>query len=183
MKKLAVVISIMLFSGMVCLPQDSIYILHPAIGEIIDRYEKTGFNLFPEIATSKFEYSYIQQTGETFWLNSHVYPDSLIIQQLDTAEIHQLTREIEIMAAENPGLIKVHTGKESYRSVVVKPPETDQSSHKILYPETIERIGSETISNERLKDDAENQRLWRQGSNMDNNSMVIDFSYRKKKKK
>jgi hypothetical protein len=183
MKKLAFVISLMLFTGMVCLPQDSIYILHPVIGEIIDRNEKIDFNLFPEIATSKFEYSYIQQTGGTFWLNSHVYPDSLILQQLDTADIHQLARDIEKKAAANPGLIRTHTGKGEYRSVVVKPADADQSSQKILYPEMIERIGSETISNERLKDDAENQKLWRQGSNLDNNSMLIDFSYRKKKKK
>lgn len=183
MKKLAFVISLMLFTGMVCLPQDSTYILHPAIGEIIDRNEKIDFNLFPEITTSKFEYSCIQQTGETFWLYSHIYPDSIILQQLDTAEIHHLEKEIEKMAAANPGLIRTHAGKGEYRSVVLKPAEADPSSHKILYPETIERIGSETISNERLKDDAENQKLWRQGSNIDNNGMVIDFSYRKKKKK
>lgn len=183
MKKLAAVISLMLFAGMVCFSQDSIYILHPAIGEIIDRNEKIGFNLFPEIATSKFEYGCIQQTGGTFRLYSHLYPDSLIVQQLDTAEIHQLARDIEKMAAANPNLIKTNTVKGEYRSVVVKPAEADQSNHKILYPETIESISSETISNERLKDDAENQKLWRQGSNIDNNGMVIDFSYRKKKKK
>ncbi len=183
MKRFALVFSLMLFMGMICLSQDSIYILHPVIGEIIDRNEKTGFDLFPEIATSKFEYSYIRQTGETFRLISHLYPDSVVIREIDTAEIHLLERDIEKMTAANPDLLKAKTGPGANRSVVVKPADTDPANNKILYPETIERISSESISDERLKDDAENQRLWRQGSNLDNNGMVIDFSYRKKKKK
>jgi hypothetical protein len=52
-----------------------------------------------------------------------------------------------------------------------------------MYPGTIESITNEVIVDERLKDDAEMFRLWKQGSNFDNAGMYIDFSYRKKKKK
>lgn len=166
----------------ICISQDSIYILHPVIGEIIDRNEKTDYELFPEISNTRFEYSYIKKADGNFWLKSHVFSDSLVIRQLDTTEIHQLERNIANKIACDPGLLNTKTGPGDLRSVVVKPVEPDPANNPVIYPETIERINSEAISNARLRDDAELQKLWRHGSNSDNGSLYIDFSYRKKKK-
>jgi hypothetical protein len=182
MKRLTVLMSFILFIGMMCISQDSIYILHPAVGEIIDRYEKTDFALFPEVSNSKFEYGYIKQAGGNFWLKSHLYPDSMVTRQLDTSEIKQVERNIEMALASNPNLRRTGTDPWELRSVVTKPAESDQTNTKFLYPGTLERINNEVIIDERLRDDSEMKRLWQQGSNIDNAGMYIDFSYRKKKK-
>lgn len=177
------VMCFMLFMTGMCIPQDSLYILNPVIGEIIDRNEKTVYDLFPEIPNSKFEYSYVQKTGGTFWLKSHLYPDSVAIRQLDTSEIHRVERKIALVLDSNPNLKMPGAKPGELKSIVIKPAETEQTNSKIMYPATLESITNEIIVDERLKDDAEMFRLWKQGSNIDNAGMYIDFSYRKKKKK
>jgi hypothetical protein len=164
--------------------QDSLFILHPVIGDIIDRYEKNNFNLFPEVSGSRFEYSYIKQDGNQYWLKSHLFPDSLVIRQLDTSEIRQLINHVNVMIATNPALTK--TGKqdpgEEAKSVVVKTNEASQTSNTIIYPNDIESISDEATTNQRLKEDAERRNHVEQGTSIEGDGLYIDFSKRKKKK-
>jgi hypothetical protein len=186
MKKVTVLFILALSTAISCYSQDSTYILHPAIGEIIDRHEKTEFALFPEISVSRFEYSYIKLEGNSYWLRSYVYPDSLVVRHLDTAEIREIVRQIEGIIIANPDRydtegIKTH-GKEA-RSVVVKTVDGNQNTNEIMTPGTVETISSEANSNERIKEDAERRKLVEQGSSLEGDGLYIDLSHMKKKKK
>lgn len=184
MKKHNLLFIIALSAAISCYAQDSTYIIHPAIGEIIDRHEKTEFALFPEISVTRFEYSYIKQEGNSYWLRSYVYPDSLIVRHIDTTEIRQIVRQIEGIVTANPDRYDTEgnkTHEKEKRSVVVKTVDGNQNTNEIMTPATVETISSEANSNERLKEDAERRKRLEQGTSIDGDGLYIDFSRRKKK--
>jgi hypothetical protein len=181
MKKLAVSILLIFITAMLSFTQDTVYILHPIIGDIIDRHEKTDFNLFPEISTSRFEYSYIKLEGNTFRFIAHLFPDSMVTRQLDTSDIHRMEKDIESI------LISRKTIQEKPvrdpGSVVIIKDANEQINNSIVNEDTQEKISDETITNQRLQEDAERRKLVKQGSSINDNGLYIDFSKRKRKKK
>jgi hypothetical protein len=181
MKKLTVSIFWIFSTTLLSFSQDTVYILHPVIGDIIDRHEKTDFNLFPEISTTRYEYSYIKHEGGTFRLIAHLFPDSLVTKQLDTSDIRQMEKDIEsIMVTRQPIQEKP---VQDPGSVVIKKDGNEQINNNIVNRDTQEKISDETLSNRRLQEDAERRKLAKQGSNIDNNAILIDFGKRKKKNK
>src|SRR5512145_114724 len=70
--------------------QDSLIILHPAVGDMIDRYEKQKYGLFPELKESRFEFARVQLQKGSYTLFSKMYPDSIITRPIDSLELHHL---------------------------------------------------------------------------------------------
>jgi hypothetical protein len=181
MKKLTVSILCIFSTALLSFSQDTVYVLHPVIGDIIDRHEKTDFKLFPEISTTRYEYSYIKHEGGSFRLIAHLFPDSLVTKQLDTSDIRQMEKDIEsIMVTRKP--IQEEPVQDP-GSVVIKKDANEQINNNIVNRDTQEKISDETLSNQRLQEDAERRKLAKQGSNIDNNALLIEFGKRKKKNK
>ena len=95
MPRFAQIFVLFFFSWMQCISQDSLFILHPILGEVIDKNEKKDYLLFPEIADSIFNYGYIQHAGNKYCLNSYLLSDSLLSRIIDTAEIQQYKINVE----------------------------------------------------------------------------------------
>ena len=174
---------LILFSnGMLCISQDSIYILHPAIGEIVDRNAKTYYTFFPEVSKSKSEYVYIKQAGDSFGFKSYLYHDSLIIRQLDTSKIHWNERNIIKMVDYYPNLQNTYTNGEPGRelkSIVIKDNGSYYVNKTILEPGLIERLKFEYIYKERSQEMIEYSKTRKQG--IDPFPLFLDFRYLKKK--
>ena len=180
MKKLVVII-LCVFSVIVpSASQDTIFILNPVIGDIIDRNEKTDFNLFPEISNTRFEYSYIKKESNDLRLIAHLFPDSIVNRQLDTSDLHRMQRDIENKMATRKDTQRIEV--QDPGSVVIKKDAGEGSNSNIIDQNTRDKITDESISNQRLQEDAERRKLVKQGSSVDDNGLYIDFSKRRKKK-
>ena len=95
MKRFIILINLILSLGFQCKSQDSLFVLHPIIGEIIDRNEKIDYLLFPEIKDSIFNYCSIKHEGDKYFVNSHLVSDSINIIQLNISEINQYQKNID----------------------------------------------------------------------------------------
>ncbi len=180
MKKLVLSFLCMFSAVFASFSQDTVFILNPVIGDIIDRNEKTDFNLFPEISNTRFEYSYIKKESNELRLIAHLFPDSIVNRQLDTSDIRRMQRDIESLIATRTDTQKI--GVQDPGSVVIKKDAVDGSNNNIIDQNTRDRITDESISNQRLQEDAERRKLVKQGSSVDDNGLYIDFSKRRKKK-
>jgi hypothetical protein len=177
MKRFIILINLILSIGIQCRSQDSLFVLHPLVGDVIDRNEKIDYLLFPEINDSLFSYCQIKQVEERFFVISHLVSDSVITIQLNISEINQYNKNID----------KLH---EYYSS---QPDEDTLINLKALILKegnsfqiidiTIDsdKLSNETRAEDRLRDDADRLRLQKQGS--DAGGIYIDFDYIKKKKK
>jgi len=170
---------------MSCISQDSLFVLHPVVGHFIDRSEKTYYLLFPEISSAKFDSGYIKPSGDQYCLVAHLLPDSILVIQLDTADIQIYKTNIDKLYAYYSGLLKIDSLSESekvMKIIEMKNGGSYQMNNNLLNSGIIEMIENEVRIDARLRDDAEIRRLWKQGSNIDNGELFIDFDYLKKKK-
>jgi hypothetical protein len=96
MKRLLFFIAILLQNNLHCAAQDSIYILHPILGEFIDSTEKKDYYLFPEIVDTSFNYGFINKIEDVYFLNVVLFhKDSLYVKKIDTSELFQYKINIE----------------------------------------------------------------------------------------
>lgn len=87
MKKI-ILLAFLLCTGFVfSYSQNSIFRLHAAVGDTIDKKEKTDFDLFPELKNSDYKFGIIYSCGETKKLYVDTQTDSVIVQQLDSSII------------------------------------------------------------------------------------------------
>ncbi len=185
MQRLTLLIILLLFRGMSCISQDSVFVLHPVVGHFIDSSEKTYYLLFPEISSAKFDSGYIKPAGDQYCLVAHLLPDSMLVIQLDTTDIQIYKTNIDKLYAYYSGLLKIDSLSESekvMKIIEIKNGGSTQMNNNLLNPAIIETIDNEVRIDGRLRDDAEIRRLWKQGSNVDNGELYIDFDYLKKKK-
>lgn len=95
MKKL-ILIMFVLFTGFVpSHSQDSIFRLHTAVGDTIDKHEKNDFDLFPEFKNSDFKFGIIYSNGETKNLKVYTQNDSATVKQLDPAKLAEYQSNID----------------------------------------------------------------------------------------
>jgi len=177
MKRFILLINLILSIGIQCKSQDSLFVLHPIVGEIIDRNEKIDYLLFPEINDSIFNYCQIKQVKDKFLANSYLVSDSIITVQLSISEINQYQKNIDKL----------------YDYYSSQPEEDSLSDLKVLILKegnsfqiidiAIDNndISNEARAEERLRDDAERLRLQKQGGEA--SGVIIDFDYIRKNKK
>jgi len=105
MRRVLVIVFILLTRLTFSYAQESVFILHVAVGDTIDQKEKIDFDLFPELKNADFKYGIIYTCGETKKLKAYTQNDSLIEKQLDSAVIAEyrsnIDKLIEFYAAQN----------------------------------------------------------------------------------
>lgn len=186
MRKYAVLALIILLAARPCRSQDSMHVLHPVVGHIIDQNEKMYYLLFPEISNDRFKLGYIKPAGENYFLVARLLNDSILTTKLDTSDIRKYRTNIGKLYAYYSELMKNDSITESEK--VTKMVEVKNGGAYPLHSPLLntgiqETIGDESRRDSRLQDDAELKKLWKQGSNIDNAGLYIDFGYVKKKKK
>ena len=95
MKRVVLVIFILCTGLVFSYSQGSIFILHTAVGDTIDKKEKMYFDLFPELKNVDFKYGIIYSYGETKGLNAYTQNDSVIVKQLDSSIIAEYQSNID----------------------------------------------------------------------------------------
>jgi hypothetical protein len=186
MQRFPILFVYVILQGTLLFSQDSLYILHPVVGAIIDRKEKTEYVLFREVADTTFNYGYIRYADNKYYLNLFLIADSFTKREIDTSEIREYLTNIEKLAIYYRILQEEDSTRNTEKKIIMVESETGQPyqiKNKILDSYILEKISDDTRREGRLQDDAETQKLWKQGSNMDNAGNYIDIDYRRKRRK
>lgn len=177
MKRFIILISLILSLGIDCKSQESLFVLHPLVGEVIDRNEKIDYLLFPEINDSLFNYCQIKHVEDSYFVISHLVSDSVITIQLNNSEINQYNKNIDKLfdyyssQPDEDTLINL-------KALILKEGNSFQIVDITI---DYDKLSNEARTEDRLRDDADRLRLQKQGS--DAGGLYIDFDYIRKKKK
>jgi hypothetical protein len=154
--------------------QERKYILHPAVGDTIDKEEKKKFLLFPNIENKNFNYAYFTiAKGKHLATISLAGNDSLKMELSDSA-IDQYYVNIE-------KLLIYYRSQESRDSLHSNDANTSQPGHDpeemrlskpIITPEIRDQINKDARVYRRLKDDEE--RMIRRQKGLDQTDFVIE---------
>lgn len=87
MKKFIVLVFILCTRFLFSYTQSSVFRLHAAVGDTIDKKEKDDFDLFPELKNSDYKFGVIYSYGEIKKLHVHTQTDSVILTPLDSSII------------------------------------------------------------------------------------------------
>lgn len=87
MNKFIVLVFILCTGFMFSYSQSSVFRLHAAIGDTIDKKEKADFDLFPELKNPDYKFGVIYSCGEIKKLHIHTQTDSIIVTPLDSSTI------------------------------------------------------------------------------------------------
>lgn len=177
MKRFVLLINLILLFGIQCKSQDSLFVLHPIVGEIIDRNEKIDYLLFPEINDSLFNYCQIKQVEEKFIVNSYFVSDSTVTILLNISDINQYQKNIDKLYDYYSRQPEV----DSLSNLKVLIQKEGNSFQIINIVIDNNNLSNEARAEERLRDDAERLRLQKQGGEA--SGVIIDFDYIRKNKK
>ncbi len=184
MKQFIIIIFGLIFSAD-CFAQNTLFALHPLVGDTIDKAEKMNYYLFPSIKNDDFEYCYITQSDDQFFVNSYTLNDSISIQQIDTSEIKQYKVNLDkfvafyLNRAKNDSLKRAEKIDLYFNGV-----NPNYNNEQLVGEQSRERISKEVRRDNRMQSDAERAGRIKQGSDIfDGGAHFEFFSTGKKKKK
>lgn len=160
--------------------QDTLLILHPVVGDTIDKNDKIDFSLFPEIDNSTFKHCFISYSAKKFNLNSYTLAGSVAVRPIDTTEIRQYMNNINILVDYYANEIKRDSIKNNENPSLSLNDRKPDLNRNLISTDTRNKIKFEMYQNERLKSDAERMKLKKQGSDIFGNGMHVEWSKRKK---
>ena len=177
--KTAIIFLLFLFvnSG-IMFSQDTIFILHPSVGAMIDKYEKKDYLLFPEIKDTSFNYSFLKYLKGDYCLFSYFLNDSLSIIKVDSLELTQYQSNISKMDE----YFSKRTKLDSLHLIEQTNSDNYKLKYDILTPNTIKDIKNEAIRNARLKEDEDRMRQFQQGNELSPMNIYLFELFPKKKK-
>lgn len=184
MKQFIIFIFGLIFSAN-CYAQDTLFVLHPLVGDTIDKMEKMNYFLFPSIKNDDFKYCYIIQSNDHFFVNSYTLSDSISIRQIDTTEIRQYIVNIDkfhafyLNRAKNDSLKQAEKLDLNFNSI-----NSTYNNNQLVGEQSKERISKEVKRDNRIQADAVRASRIKQGSDIfDGGAHFEFFSIGKKKKK
>lgn len=164
--------------------QNKIVVLHPAVGDTIDKAEKVRYLLFPELKDSDFDYCFLSHSGEEFRVNLHTQNDSLVLIRLDSAEYKRYRENISKLENYYSEAAKRDSIKSTQKITLdLKGPNAFQLNDPVVGSDDKDRILEEVRQNTRLNGDAERQKIVQDGNDIFGNSARIEFLNFKRKKK
>ena len=147
-----------------CSAQDTLFVLHPLVGDTIDKTEKMNYFLFPSIKNEDFKYCYIFQSNNRLFVNSHTLSDSISIQQIDTAEIRQYIVILDKLLAFNLNRAKNDSLQKNKKlDLNFKDPIPNYCNGQLVSEQSRERIMKEVNRDNRMKSDVERANHTKQG--------------------
>lgn len=176
-KVLAVLIFIVIKSG-IAFSQDTIFILHPSVGAVIDKNEKMNYLLFPEIKDTTFQYCFIKPLKGSYCLFSYFHNDSLSISNVDSLELVDYQTNISKLTE----YFSNQSKPDSIQTTDQVKKENEIMKYDILSPNTIKDIKNETRRDARLKEDEERMNRYRKGNELAPVDIYLFDLFSKKKK-
>lgn len=178
MKKiLAILIFVVVKSG-IAFSQDTIFILHPSVGAVIDKNEKMNYILFPEIADTSFQYCFIKPLKGSYCIFSYFRNDSLSISSVDSLDLVKYQTNISKLNE----YFSNQSKPDSLKSTDQVKKDNQTMKYDILSPNTIKDIKDETRRDARLKDDEERMNRYRKGNELAPVDIYLFDLFSKKKK-
>ena len=164
MQKLIILLFLILLKQVYCFSQDSILILHPVIGEIIDNIEKKKYLLFTEIEDTVYSYAYIKFSDNKYYLNvSMTGPNAQYVKQLDTSEIHQYFINVVKLNEYFSNLANSDSIESSDIERKIRERGNGYKEIKVIDESLMDKINEEVIINDIIKYDAETKKLNEKG--------------------
>ncbi len=161
--------------------QKNLYVLHPLVGDTIDKIEKIQYMLFQEIADSNFRHCYLTFSDGEYFVNTCTLNGSIHITQVDSSLINRYKVNIEKLNQYYLTRAKNDTGKiDKKMSIDDEILKVSNTNDKILTPNTKDKILNDIRNTNRLNNDAERAKNFKQGTDIWGNSPRIEF-HRKKK--
>ena len=168
-----------------CRAQDTLFVLHPLVGDTIDKTEKMNYFLFPSVKSDNFKYCYIIQSSNHFFVNSYTLSDSISIRQIDTTEIRQYIVNLDkfrayyLNRAKNDSLTQAEKIDLNFNGL-----NPTFNNDQLVGEQSRDRISKEVRRDNRIKSDAERAGRIKQGSDLfDGGAHFELFNIGKKKKK
>jgi len=146
---LSLLISLSVFS------QKQIVVLHPVLGDSIDKVEKVNYLLFPELGDSLFTYGQIHFKNNKFYLHAYSQTGSTL-REIDSLEMKQYYLNVEKLMAYYAYKNNPDTLNDS-RSVILSSMDTSALQQRIKYlsPEMRKKLSKDSRRYQSLKADAE----------------------------
>ena len=145
--------------------QDSIVVLHPVIGELIDKEEKVNYLLFPEIEKNTFNYGSVIYLDTNYYFMFNHHDDSISLMRLDSAEIIIYRNNINKLFQYYSNESKDSLEDNNIKSKVLRPEKNTNAEVKSINMDYYrDDILKEIRINERLRYDAEQRRRIDEGS-------------------
>ncbi len=164
MKRILIVTILMAWKISTAFSQDTVYVLHPIIGELIDKQERKDYLLFTEFNDSSFYYCFVKYGNGKFYVTARFQKDSVEVEEVDLATLKQYHQNIEklnqyyILKAKRNSSDRADNTR-SYNDS--KQVSSEELRKRIITPGTMNQINKEVIRDQRLKDDAERMNLWK----------------------
>jgi hypothetical protein len=159
-----------------CLAQDSLFILHPLVGDTIDKTEKLNYLLFPSIKNVDFKYCYIILSNHQFFVNSHTLSDSVNIQPIDSAEIRQYIVNLDKFLAYYSNKAKNDSLKQAGKiDLNFNGYNSNYNNGQLVGEQSKERIIKEVERDNRMKSDVERANQTKQGLDLLGGGAYLQF--------
>lgn len=178
MKKVIVFLLLFVVKSGITFSQDTIFILHPSVGAIIDKYEKMNYLLFPEIKDTSFQYCYLKPLKGNYGLFSYFHNDSLSITRIDSLDLSHYQTNISKLDEYFSNRSKT----DSLRIIDQNNIDNPNLKFDILSPNMIKDIKNESLKNARLKEDEERMKRIQQGTEISPVDIYLFDIFHKKKK-
>lgn len=165
--------------------QKSIFVLHPNVGDTIDLKEKADYLLFQEIKGSDFKFAFITNSTEGNLLNICSGDDSVFVRNIDALEISKLRENILKLTEYYSNEAKSDSIRRNQKLSLdfSGPPNPNQINSKMVRNDDIDKILDEVRQTNRLKGDAERQKIIEDGNDLTGSNARIEFLNFKRKKK
>lgn len=183
MKQFGIFLFVLVFSTN-CLAKDDLFVLHPLVGDTIDKAEKINYFLFPSIKNDDFKYCYIIRSNDQFFLNLHTLSDSVSIRQIDTTEINQYIVNLDKFLAFYLNKAKKDSLKLSKKlDLNFNPDNPTYNNVQLVGEQSRERIIKEVEVDNRMQTDLERANRTKEGLDLDGGGAYFQFKIKNKKKK
>ena len=183
MKQFAIFLFVFIFSAN-CHAQDNLFVLHPLVGDTIDKAEKINYFLFPSIKNDDFKYCYIIRSNDQFFLNSYTLSDSVSIRQIDTTEIKQYIVNLDKFLAFYLNRAKKDSLKLAKKiDLNFNPGNSTYNNDQPVGEQDRVRIIKEVDVVNRMQTDLERANRTKQGLDLTGGGAYFQFKVKNKKKK
>lgn len=165
-----------------CNSQESIYRLHPLVGDTIDKNEKFNYLLFKNIKDADFKYGILTRTNDTCFLKICSPDNTVSTLAIDSTELEQYITKLDMVQEYNANQGK----KDSLQNNLN--PEEEASKYKELNSSLIDKHSREKIIKEvraknRMDEDAERYNNRMKGTDITGGGYIEIPAVRSKKHK
>jgi hypothetical protein len=154
------ILLILLFTMNICYGQKVLYILHPVVGDTIDKTEKKKYYLFEEIKDPSFLYCTIHKDNKKYFLEVDYSDDSVSTWEISEESLKKYHDNIDKLIE----YYYIQSKKDLSHERVYHPTVDSISLNKnYVAPNLTELQMNEIERDQRLKSDAERMNLYKQG--------------------